>query len=155
MATLRRLPLGRSADLAGRQRVYEAREALEVDDLGWLAGRRRRIFYDEVLLVTHHRQTGWLAAVVLFLLSLAIVVTAVLLAVAGRKWTALMVGAGALPFLAAAVLRLVVKLSIVTTYGRRSQARVQFWLRQERARAVFQRICARARGAQEGTAARP
>ena len=136
--------------MAGRQRVYEAREGLEVDDLGWLGGRRRRILYDEVLLVTHHRQTGWVAAVVLFVLALAVVLAAVLFALGGMKWAAWAVGlAGALPLLAAAVLRLAMKLSVVTAFGKRSQARAAFWLRPERARQVFQRICARAREAQQ------
>lgn len=153
---LRRTPLGRSTDVAGRQRVYEAREGLEVDDLGWLGGRRRRILYDEVLLVTHHRQTGWLAAALLFVLALAVLAAAVLFAVGGMKGTAWAVGlGGALPLLAVAVLRLVLKLSVVTAFGKRSQARAEFWLRPERARQVFQRICARAREAQQPSGPRP
>jgi hypothetical protein len=71
------------------------------------------------------------------------------------KRTAWVVGlVGVLPFVALGVLRLSLKLSVVTTYGKRSQARVQFWLRQARARQVFQRICARARQAQEPAAPR-
>jgi hypothetical protein len=149
---LRRLPLGRCSDFSGRQRVYEGREALEIDDFEGYAGQRRRVFYDEVLLVTRHRRVGWPLALLMLGLALFFAVFAGILALANQVTPALGMGfAAVVPLLGFAVLRMAVKMHVVTVYGRRSQARVQFWLQDQRAGRVFQRICARVRQAQART----
>ena len=150
---LRRIPLGRASDFSGRQRVYEAREALEVDDFEGYAGQRRRVFYDEVLLVTRHRRVGWPVVVVVTVLAGFAGLVAGVLALAEQVTVALaFLLAAVLPLLVFATLRVVVKMDVITVYGRRSQASVQLWLRRERARQLFQRICARVRQAQQRVA---
>jgi hypothetical protein len=150
---LRRIPLGRASDFSGRQRVYEARESLEVDDFEGYAGQRRRVFYDEVLLVTRHRRVGWPVAVAAFVLAGFVGMVAAILALAQQVTVAIVVLAAVMvPLLGLAIVRVAVKMDVITVYGRRSQASVQFWLRRERARQVFQRICARVRQAQERVA---
>jgi hypothetical protein len=149
MEALRRIPLGRASDLSGRQLVFEAGEALEVDDYEGYAGQRRRLFYDEVMLVTSHRRGGGALLALLMGLGGILVLAAVLLALAEQASGALALALLAAVPLAAAVLRLVVKTEVITVYGKRSQARVQFWLQKRRARQAFERICTRAREAQE------
>ena len=153
---LRRIPLGQSWDLSGRQHVYEGGDALEVDEFEGYAGQRRRVFYDEVILVTAHRRRGWPFALAVLALAAFLGGVAGLLMVAEAtipvaKALAL---AGVAPLVLLAVLRLTLKLDVVTVYGKRSQARVQFWLRPERARQAFQRVCARVRQAHSGPAVR-
>jgi hypothetical protein len=148
--TLRRVPLGDTRDFAGRQHVYEGDLALEVDDFEGYAGRRRRVFYDEVLLVTRHRRVGWPFVLVAALFAGLLGIIALGMALAQQVTVALgFLLLGVLPLLVLAVLRVVVKMDVVTVYGKRSQARVQFWLRRERALKAFQSVCARVRQAQE------
>jgi hypothetical protein len=150
---LRRTLLGRATDFSGRQRVYEARDALEVDDFEGYAGQRRRVFYDEVLLVARHRRVGWPLALSALMLAFFVAMLAVVLALASQVTAALVMGLGlGLPLLAFAVVRMAVKMHVVTVYGRRSQARVQFWMQGRRATQAFQRVCARVRQAQEQAA---
>jgi hypothetical protein len=150
---LRRTPLGRSWDLSGRQHVYEGSDALEVDDFEGYAGQRRRVFYDEVILVTTHRRRGWPAALVVLALagSFGLVAGLLMLGESTAPFALVLTLAGVVPLLLLALVRLLVKLHVVTVYGKRSQARVQFWLRPERARQAFQRVCARVRQAHPGT----
>ncbi|HET8647498.1 MAG TPA: hypothetical protein VFO85_18515, partial [Vicinamibacteria bacterium] len=70
-----RVLVGTWTDFGTWQRVYETDEAIEVDESAGFAGTRRRVFYDEVLLVTFHSAIGWsvaaLAAIVAGLIALA------------------------------------------------------------------------------------
>jgi hypothetical protein len=141
--------MGTWTDFGTWQRVYETPEAIEVDESSGLAGTRHRVFYDEVLLVTHHSYVGWALAVLMGLVSAAIGMVAGALALAGQGRTAVTAGFFALLAAAFGVIRLVVKTDAVTIYGRRSRARASFWLNRDRGRAAFQRVCARVRRAQE------
>lgn len=146
----RRVLLGTRSDLATRQRVYRIPDGLEVEDIQHFEVTCRRVFFDEVIAVTYHRFLDWpfLAA------------TGALAALAA--FVALLVGLGAgpgpglatlalagLPFALAFFLRLSLGVDVVTVHGKRSRARIHFWLRKARAREVFAQVCHLARERQQ------
>ena len=120
----------------GRQRVYRTPDALELEESENLRVSVRRVFFDEVLLVTRHREIGWL-----FLLAMAIGAAyfgffSLMIGVGGGVLAGLgAFAASTLPFLVAFVLRVALGVDCVTVYGKRTRARLRFWLRKRRARA--------------------
>src|ERR1051326_480522 len=68
----KRVLIGRNNDFATRQIVYRTPVGIEVDELDHFEVVRKRVFYDDVLLVTYHREQSWgfivLAAIVALLM---------------------------------------------------------------------------------------
>ncbi len=149
----RRVLLGTQNAFARRQRVYRIPDGLEVEDIVSFTITCRRIFFDEVLLVTYHRHVGWP-----FLLTSAAAATwfgLVALGIgAAGGWLAGLTAfsVAVLPLLVAFVLRLVLRLDVITVYSKRTRAQLQFWFRKRRARELFQLICRLARERQERVA---
>ena len=141
VAARTRILLGRQEGLVSRSRVYRTRDAIEMDEGEGYELRRRRVFYDDVEAVTYHKMIGWpfvvaLAAAVgvasFFSLAMGLVDHTVGVLV----WLAT-----ALPALVALVLRLMLRLDVVTVHGRRTRARVAYWFRKGRARQVYATLC--------------
>jgi hypothetical protein len=144
----RRTLLGARRGFGGQQRVYRAADCLEIDHVEGFEVARRRIFYDEVLLVTMHAFYGWA-----FLLACGFAAAMVtLVAIALSRAEALAGGivflAVALPFIVLLVLRLAVPAQAVTVFGKRARADMVFWPRPGRARDVYLSICRLARDRQ-------
>ena len=126
---------------AGQLRVYEGREALELDEFEHGEIVRRRIFYDEVLLVTLHRTIGWTFVAVNAGVAALFGYMAVSLArQEGLRTGIVAFGFTGLPFLATGFASLVLGRHTVTVCGRRSRAAIPLALRGGRAREVFQEI---------------
>jgi hypothetical protein len=141
--------LGKASAVALRQRVYRTRECLEVDEIDGYDVVRKRVFFDEVLLVTYHRFLGLPFVVAMSVFSVLFGLTALAIGVrdvAAGLWFALFLMA---PFLIALVLRLALKVDAVTVYGKRSKAQVHFPFRKARAREVYVQICRAVREHQE------
>jgi hypothetical protein len=133
--------VGKATGLALRQRVYQTREAIEIDEVEGYDVTRRRVFYDDVLLVTHHQFVGRGFVIAASLLTLAFAALAWVVAQQDRT-AGLFVGAlSSLPFASALLLRVVLKVDAITVCGRRTKAQVHFWFRKRRARELFARIC--------------
>jgi hypothetical protein len=147
----RRVKLGERRDLMGRERVYEAAEFLECEEAEGSKVRRRRLFYDEIVLVTLHQQIGGTglitAAILIGLGALAALVTA---GIAGARAGGLTLLVLAPPLLAFLIMRVAIQEEIVTVFGLRGRARMAFWLRRARARAVYDGIVARVTQARMG-----
>ena len=80
---------GHLADFGTWQRVYETPEAVVVDEANGISGRRHRVFYDEVVLVTYHSSIGWSLAILMAASAFIGLVTLGALAVGelmGRPW---------------------------------------------------------------------
>jgi hypothetical protein len=151
-----RVFLGSMLGVGERMRVFRTPDALEVDSSDHYEIQRRRVFLDEVQLVTLHRGLGggvypWvLGGLTLFTGFMAAVMFAVpdstevrngfLLATA--VLAALAVASGFLPAWT------------VTVYGRRTRARMRYRFRKAKARAVYAEICAAVAAAQQALAAR-
>lgn len=148
----RRRFVGRDHSWAERVRVYRTDEALEVAHISSFEVSLRRVFFDEVQLVTLHRarDTRTLALLIL----LAALCAAGLLAVGTSRGPIQYVLAAALVFTGGWALGFaVVPAWVVTTFGKRTRARVRFPFRQDRARAVYGDICQCAGEAQARLAA--
>jgi hypothetical protein len=142
--------LGRTRQWGGRVRVYDTGPALEIDESEDYRIRRRRLFYDEILLVTHHRRTDWPGIVVSLVLAGLFGLLAA--AVARNETTAALVlfAITGVPFILWGASRIAFKIDFVTVFGKRTQARMRFFMRKRRAREVFDRVCRKAREQQEG-----
>jgi hypothetical protein len=144
-----RRKLGRNVGVITRELIFETADGIEVDSREGYDIVRKRVLFEEVLLVTIHRAYGVTYVVVMLLLSIVFGILAV-----GFQFGAHEAGAAitfailALPFLIALIVRLVLKLDFVTVFGRRSKAVMRFAVKKRRAREVYGHICARAREVQ-------
>jgi hypothetical protein len=146
MASSRRTLLGTLSAMGGRQRVYETADALEIDEAEDNEIRRRKVYYDEILVVTYHRRIG--IGYVIGCAVLALLGAGLGLAVGMTAGWVIGVGVSAmlwLPALIAGVLRLALGVDVVGVYGPRTRARLEFAFRKARAREVYQLVAARAR----------
>ena len=144
--------LGRVQSLAERVRTYWTDEALEVDRVDNYEIRRRRVFFDEIQLVTLHTTRGYLVSILPFFLALLFTVMALAARDTPDASTAFWIGAAL--FAAFAVGAALVPVWAVTVYGKRTRARMHFRLRQTRARQVYADICRAAADAQRALALR-
>lgn len=141
--------LGKASGVALRQRVYRTREYLEIDEIDGYDVVRRRVFFDDVVLVTYHRFFGWPYLVAIGLM-LALFTMASLAAGVGNASAGLIAFAvSGLPFLVLLVLRLIMKVDAVTVFGKRSKAQIHFPFRKARAREVYLQLCRAVREQQD------
>lgn len=147
--------LGRHADLATRYRVYEIPGGLEVQERSFVEIHRRRVFYDEVVLVTYHRfrQPLTIAAAAL-LGGVPLLIAGAILAAGGSSLAAGVLALLGAPFSALAVLYAAVPWHAVTVHGMRARARLVVRFRARRARDLFARLCREIAAAQRAEAAR-
>ena len=147
--------LGRSRSLGSRATIYQGADALEIEVSEQYEVVEKRVLFDDVLMVTIHREKGVFyliltALVALFFLGIAILIVSVNV----DAWPAALVfGAFGLPALIAFLTRLLLGVDVVTVYGRRSKTDLRFALRKQRAREAYGTICAAVRNAQRVTAA--
>ena len=153
MSTPRKL-LARTNSVATRQRVYRVSDGLEVDWMDTFEVRRRRVLFDEVLLITYHRHYG---KALLTVSSIFVILAAVIawLSAEGAQdatvgWILFSILGG--PFLIILLVHLIMKWDEINVYGRRSRATLRFGLRKSFARKVFEELVADVRAAQSRTA---
>ncbi len=150
-----RRPIVKSRRLAGQLRVYATDDALEFDDFAQGELSRRRIFYDDVLLLTRHRSVGWLVIVLTAVIAALFAVPAVALAredlTTGLTVFALSGG----PFVVALVLQAALGTHVVVVWGRRSRVRIPLGFRRGRAAELYEELGRLVRVEQERRAATP
>ncbi|HWM90867.1 MAG TPA: hypothetical protein VN493_08880 [Thermoanaerobaculia bacterium] len=150
----RRRYLGRAQSLAERVRTYRTDEALEIDQADNYEIRRRRVFFDEILLVTLHSTRGGVLPWVPLILMLPVLFISLIVAAAEGVDSALPVGIPVLILLLLSGLLFLTPLWVVTVYGKRTRARMHFRMRQAKAREVYAEICRAASDAQRTAATR-
>jgi hypothetical protein len=144
MTAQKRRFLGRYNDVITRQAVYATDSALEIDEQDNFQIVRKRVFFEDVLLVTMHERMAILA--VLFTLGFgAFLIIIAAIAGGGGGW--ILGGLGAL-FAGYGLMRISIKDSVITVFGRRSRARIRFSLRKGQAQRLYDEICANVRRAQ-------
>ncbi|MHC5059107.1 MAG: hypothetical protein ACYTKD_31005 [Planctomycetota bacterium] len=151
----RREKLGRWSGLfGGRQTVFVVDDGIEVDELDGYEVTRRRVFWEDVLLVTYHRKIGvafpLVTGVAAALFGLMAISIGSANATAGVTTAAIF----CLPFVVAFALRLALGVDVVTVFGRRTMARMRFSFLKAKARRTFGMIIDRARRAQDQIARR-
>ncbi len=144
--------LGQVREIGGATRLYKAAAAFEIDEFEGTSGLRRRIFFEDISLVTYHREVGTffvlavgsLCAVSLF------VILSTLVGGLQRPGTWSVMEAGIMATATAPIFilflnRVIRKKDVITIFGRHGRARVEFEWRKAKARKVFQEICKAAR----------
>jgi hypothetical protein len=149
----RRRLLGKAYSISERVRTYWTDEALEVDEVDHYEIRRRRVFFDEILLVTLHTKRGGMIAWVPGLLAIFTGLMA-LAAFFSEPTVGRVFAIITLALLALMVLALLIPNWVVTVFGKRTRGRMFFQLRQNKAREVYAAICRAASEAQRALALR-
>ena len=131
--------LGTASNLATRVRVYLAEDAVEIDEIEGYSGTRKRVLFDEVLLVTldRRRRLGTIAILVLLSPGLLIAATKQDLNF-GLIWTEIVS-----PAWIALLVHLAFGVDQVTVFGKRTVAQMRFAVRKRRGREVFALLRAR------------
>lgn len=146
--------IGKYTSLTSRDALYEAADSFEIETRSGYEIVERRVLYDDVLFVTHHRHHGVAYLLTTGIAALFFLTIALLIAFSiPAAWVAaLFVGILGLPGLIGFLLRAFIGVFTITIYGRRSKAAIRFRLRRERAQEAYERICAIVRNAQSSAA---
>lgn len=133
--------IGSTRSWGDRSRIYRTPEALEVDLIDHYEVRRRRVFFDEVQLVTLHetRVAGplpWAYG----LLASALILPALIIGSDSPSLRITLLAIAAALILAALAMALA-PVWIITAFGKRTRAQIQFRWREAMARSVYADIC--------------
>lgn len=135
-----------------RIRIYRTPAALEVDRVDFSGLQRRRVFFDEVQLVTLHVQRGIASlAVASGLLAFLGGLTASALGTKGLQGLSIFFATAAAIALGSLV-SLLMPVWTVTVFGKRTRARLRFPLRSGKARRIYGEICRTVAEVQEDAA---
>jgi len=147
---IERTKLCSSRTLVGSDTAYLTADGIDLDQSVNYEVVRRRVFFDDVQLVTLHRERGLLFLVVTGAWGLLWTAIAIfIVAINTKGWPAAMffLALGG-PAVIAFLLRLALGREVVTVCGRRSRASLRFSMfRKQRARDVYGTICAAVRRA--------
>ena len=141
--------LGRNISIGSREAVYESADAIEVDATDQYELAHKRVLFEDVVLVTYHREMGWTYIAlhgVIVVIFLAIAATTA--AAQGGLVASAIISTFAAPSIVLILLRAIFQVDVISIYGRRSRAQVRFLFQKKRARELYGRICARARQVQ-------
>lgn len=142
----RRRPIGRASNLVEWVKVYQTLDALEIDHVTSFEIARRRLYFDEIVLVLLHRRgLRPLRAIVGGL----IVVAALAAAYFRQPYALIPLALLFLLFLLTGVFSWT-----VTAFGRRTFARMRYGLRRRKAQTIYDEITRRAAEAQATLASR-
>lgn len=143
--------LRRSRTIFGSDATFLTPNGLDVDSTQNYEIVRRKVFFDDVYLVTLHNERGiaYLVTTALFgafFLGIAILIVAI--DTDGWPWALPFFLVG-LAFLIAFLIRVAMGRDVVSVFGRRSKAVLRFGsLRKDRARDIYGQICAAVRRGQ-------
>ena len=152
---MRRKLLGTASDFLTRVRVYLTDDAVEIDEIEGYNGVRKRVLFDEVLLVTLDRRRRlqsllvWGGLTLLF--SLPGTIAAFTTGDRARLVGLIMIAAMGGPFFAGFLVHVAAGTDHVTVFGKRTIAQMRFVLRKRRAREVFALLRDRVRTSQQPT----
>lgn len=123
-----------------RGRVFLTDDAIEVDEHdGWHIARRR-VFLDDIVLITLHRARSWMGFWTLQAIAATILMMgwAVASAAPGEVFYVFLIIASPFVLLSLLFLR---AMAIVTVVGRRTRTRMSWWWRRDRAAGVHEELC--------------
>lgn len=147
--------LGKSRRFGSRAAVYQTDDGLDLEINEQYDVVQRRVLFDDVMMVTIHRQLGALHLFGTGFLALLFIGLALL--VLSRNidaWpAAVILGIFGAPALLSFLVRLFLGLDVITVFGRRSKATIHFAVRKRRAREVYGSICGAVRSAHRRAAA--
>jgi hypothetical protein len=133
--------LGRYNDVVTRHAVYMTDSAIEIDERDIFSVVRKRVFFEDVLLVTLHDRI----AILQIFVSLGFAFFLGMIGLIAGGMAGGITALCGLPLLIYGVLLIRIRESIITIFGRRSRARIRFTLRRAHARRLYEELCAQAR----------
>jgi hypothetical protein len=139
--------LGKANTIVSRSAIYQVHDGLEIETNEQYDVVQRRVLFDDVMMVTIHREIGAFYLVVTGLISLFFLgIDLLIVSVNVDAWpAALIFGIFGAPALMAFLIRLFLGVDVVTIFGRRSKANIRFTIRKKRAREVYGAICSAVR----------
>ncbi|MBI3857921.1 MAG: hypothetical protein HY293_19760 [Planctomycetes bacterium] len=146
-----RMHLGGDAVPGGYRRVFEIEGGLEIDENNFVEIERTRVYFDDVLGITYHRQLGAVFLVAMGLLALFLSGIALLFALMEHESggvVAIVFLCMASPFGLAFLIRLILKVDVITVFGRRTMATMKFPFRKGRARGIYRDLALKIRASQ-------
>lgn len=142
--------LGRNFGVGTRQRIYEQEDAIEVESSDQYELSRKRVLFEDVALITYHREYGWVYLTTQIILAVVFFAIAVVTYAAGGGTTAaLILSAFALPPVILIVLRVALRVDVISIFGRRARATIRFSFQKQKARELYGRLCYRTRQVQK------
>lgn len=149
MSAPKRVRLGRFAGIATRYSIYRTDSAIEIDERDNFEVQRRRVFFDDILLITHHRQRGAAYVAMMSILTLLFAGIAIAFAASNQPDVAMGFGIFTIPFAILLIVRLILRVDVVTIFGRRTKAVLRYSFRKRFARETFDDLTERTRAAQQ------
>ena len=129
--------------------MFRTDAAIEIDQMDHFEVRRKRVFFDDILLVTHHREVDTTFLIVNAVIAVLFWTFAVFFLIIGERAGVIAFSCLAAPSTIAFILRLTLRVDVVTVFGRRSKAVLRYSFRKRFARETFADISARAAAAQQ------
>jgi len=146
MTTPAKTLIGKDNGLATRGRVYETEDAIVAETSDQYELSRKSVLFEDILLITYHREIGWtfivVQSVVIFFVLL---VAGITYAANGPFLSVAIIAAFAIPSIIALIVRLIFKVDVISIFGRRSRAAIRFSFRKKHARELYGRLCYRTR----------
>jgi len=133
-----------------RVHIYQTPDGLDIETNEHFEVSNTRVFYEDVQLVTIHREYGALYLFLTGLFSLGFLLLMGFLASLSKEAmiAGIVFGVMGSPFMIAFLVRAAFGIDVVTIFGRRSKAALRYTFRKRRAREVYGKICAAVRAAQ-------
>lgn len=144
----KRVRLGTWAGLATRYSIYRSEHAIDIDERDNFEVQRRRVFFDDVLLITYHRQLTLGPVIMIAIVLLLFWGLALFLYFLEQKPAAEVLALLPSPLFVLLVLQLILKTDVITVFGRRTKATLRYGFRKRFARATYEDLVVRTRAAQ-------
>jgi membrane protein implicated in regulation of membrane protease activity len=142
--------IGRNFGFGTRERVFESEDAIEVDATDQYELSRKRVLFEDVALITYHREYGWAFLSVQTFVAIVFLAIAEVTYAAGGGWIpAMIISVFALPSIVAIFLRVTLQVDVISIFGRRSRATIRFSFQKKKARELYGRLCHRTRQMQK------
>jgi len=144
-----RTPIGRNFAFGIRERIFESDDAIEVDTSDHYELARKRVLFEDVALITYHREYGWTFLTGQIVLAFVFFIIGGFTYVGGGGWIATsIILAFAVPSTIAIFLRLIYRVDVISIFGKRSRATIRFSFKKKQARELYGRLCHRTRQVQ-------
>lgn len=145
-----RKQIGKWTSLVAREKVFQTADGIEIDSNEHYEVARKRVFFDDVMLITYHREKGvaYLIAVgILAFVFCGMGLMALSFNVAFWPMALVLLVIG-FPAFVSFMLRLALGVDVITVHGRRSKAAIRFRYKKRRARELYGQLCATVRNTQ-------
>lgn len=144
-----RKKLGANHALGSWQEIFETDGGLIVDDYDQSEIVRKRVFFDDVILITRHHHVGsWFVAICLALAGLFSLMALLMFMGDERLGAAIIFIGVACPFWIPALLRIFLGYEVITVYGSYTKAQMRFMFRKTRANQIYTDLIRKIRQAQ-------